>query len=144
MIRSILPIFLGAACSIALRAQEAKTLHAHKIPMIVDDGGGFHLCKVKVDGKEAHLLVDSGANMEVTMTKDWATAEGKELKPSSRAADGIARKAELFTATFDFGSDSLFVFAKFQSENRKQLSPNKMLVAWRSLSPKPQTKHQTP
>ena len=74
MIRTILPFLLGATSSIALHAQEAKPLQAHKIPMIVDAAGVFHLCKVKVDGKEAHLLVDSGANMEVTMTKDWATA----------------------------------------------------------------------
>ena len=101
MIRTILPILLGATSSITLHAQEAKPLQAHKIPMIVDAAGVFHLCKVKVDGKEAHLLVDSGANMEVTMTKDWATAEGKEIKPSGRAADGIAGKAELFNTTFD-------------------------------------------
>ena len=68
------------AVPISLQAQNApaKGYQARKVPMILDVGGGFHLCKVKVDGKDAHLLVDSGANMEVTMTKDWTTAEGNE------------------------------------------------------------------
>lgn len=102
MLRHSLPLLFALGCQFPLHAQDAvvQGVPTHKLPMIVDESGGFQLCKATVDGKVVHLLVDSGAQVEIAMTKDWATAQGKELKEAGRA-DGIAGKAALFTTKFD-------------------------------------------
>ena len=102
MLRHSFPLLLALSCHSLLHAQDASVqgVPTHKLPMIVDESGGFQLCKATVDGTVVHLLVDSGAQVEIAMTKDWATAQGKEFKEAGRA-DGIAGKAALFTTKFD-------------------------------------------
>ncbi len=98
MFRHLFPILMGTACSLTLRAQDAQpnTFQARQIPLITTGTGNFLLCKATVEGKEVNLLVDSGAQLEIAMTKKWATDHGKELTAAGSAA-GIAGKAEMFT-----------------------------------------------
>lgn len=68
--------------------------------MVTDKSGGFFLCKTRIDDKEAHLLVDSGAQLEIAMTKGWAAAQGKNLKEAGKGS-GLAGQAQIFTTSLD-------------------------------------------
>lgn len=91
---------MGAFATHSLSPAENATgrFPFHSIPVMMDASGKFMLTQASAGGEPLHLLIDSGAHLEISVSKEWAKAHGLEMKKLGDSV-GIAGKNETFTTT---------------------------------------------